>query len=269
MIGPRWLILPVVFIGSLFSSSAILWLNSDESFDLFIDQLIIDRNFADLKNALANNPAVDWWFMGQGVLVIFILSLLVGVTCSMSFTGDREKHLKALFQTPTKIRAVIRGKLKRRVRANLGIMLAYALPALALAWLAGAVSFAGTLLWGIAAWPILMFVGAVGIWSSIRMRYTVPSLFATFSFGLVGALVVFLLIVPVIMVVAIVIFMLLQIAGPQAGSAPTVFISRDPLFYTAFFLASAVVSAFVYFGLSRYVLKSAERRILSSIQGRR
>jgi hypothetical protein len=207
--------------------------------------------------------------MAQSVLFILVLSLLVGAACATSFTGNNEKHLTALLQTPGRVRAVIRGKLKRRVRVNIPLWLAFAVPSLSIAWLAGGISFAGTLLWLIAAWPMLMFIGAVGIWSSVQMRYTVPSLFATFSFGYVGGLIVLLLLVPIIMVVAIVIFMLLQVLGPHAGSAPTAFISRDPQFYTAFLLASAVVATFGYFILSRQFLRRAERRILARAQGRR
>lgn len=270
MLG-RWLLFPVILIGTLLTSTAILWLNLPTDFTLseVADRVFVERNFTELQSELARKQQeVAWAFMGQGVLVILVLSLLVGITCATSFTGDNEKHLRALLQTPTKIRPLLRGKLKRRVRANFLPLLAYAIPAFILAWLAGTVAFAGTVIWWVAAWPIMSFIGAVGVWCSVRTRHSIPSLFATFSFGYFGSLFIFLFIVPVIVVVAFVFRELLRVIG-QVGSDSTLIFTQDRLFYTAFFLASGVVATFVYFGLSRHFMTRAERRILALAQGRR
>jgi ABC-type transport system involved in multi-copper enzyme maturation permease subunit len=143
-------------------------------------------------SALAESSGAAADYFGLQAAVVFLLaSAVVGVRCSGAVTGERERQTwEALLLTPLPVRELVRNKVRGIIGAAQPYLIAYAVPALLTALLAGPVAFFWTALALLGAWPSMYFVGAAGIYYSVRSASSWKSLLATIGVGYIGGLVI-------------------------------------------------------------------------------
>jgi ABC-type transport system involved in multi-copper enzyme maturation permease subunit len=150
--------------------------------------------------------AADDYFGLQAALVFLIATAVVGVRCSGAVTGEREHQTwEALLLTPLPVRELVRNKVRGIIGAARPYLIAYAVPALVFAFLAGPVAFFWTAIGLLGLWPAMYFVGAAGIYYSVRSASSWKSLLATMGIGYVGGLVVCTASMPIVGVASAVI----------------------------------------------------------------
>src|SRR5262249_55994254 len=97
------------------------------------------------------------------MLVMMLAGLGIGIRWSGAVTGEREKNTwEALLLTPLETRHLIRGKLWGIIGASLPYLIAYAVPALAFAVIAGIGPTFWTVLWLGVTLLGMAFVGGAG-----------------------------------------------------------------------------------------------------------
>src|SRR5262245_61229808 len=135
---------------------------------------------------------------------MLLASLVVGIRCSGAVSGERERQTwEALLLTPLTSRQLIRGKLWGIIGSSYLYLLAYAVPALGFAAIAGPTAFFWTALWLAVTWLAMYFIGATGIWCSVRSRGSWRSLLWTLGIGYVGGAFVYIITSPVIFLLAV------------------------------------------------------------------
>src|SRR4051812_44370353 len=78
-------------------------------------------------------PGASTGFLVQSLVALLLATLVVGVRCSGSITGEREKQTwEALLLTPVPAPQIVRSKLWGVIGASYWYLLAYAAPAAAL-----------------------------------------------------------------------------------------------------------------------------------------
>jgi hypothetical protein len=131
-----------------------------------------------------NRPALVFV---QGLGVLFLAALMVGVRAATAISGERESRTwEALLLTPLSTRELVHGKVRGIVQSALPYLAAYALAAILLAWLAGPRELQVLLLTLLPAWPIMSVAGAVGINQSARAADSWRSILATVRLITVG-----------------------------------------------------------------------------------
>ena len=110
-------------------------------------------------------------FLLQGVVVMLLGSFIVGIRCSGAVTGERERQTwEAVLLTPLSAKQLVHGKLWGVMAACYWYLLAYAVPAVLLAALGGAEALGWTVLWLAVTVLAMYFMGAAGIWCSVRSQ---------------------------------------------------------------------------------------------------
>jgi ABC-type transport system involved in multi-copper enzyme maturation permease subunit len=269
---PQWLGITLVALATTLSSLLILYSaipQGKSAGDVLRSMLRFDV----VKLQALLSGAADS-FLAQGLVVLLLASLVVGVRCSGSITGEREKQTwEALLLTPLPASQIVRSKLWGVIGASYWYLLAYAAPAVTLSILAGPSAFFWTVLWLAVTVLAMYFVGAAGIWCSVRCRDSWRSLVATLLWGYVGAGVIFLLSSPVPMVAGLIlskgIFPLIdsvlntQLASwAQSTSWAQVTDFKSFLAWSRpFWPPAGIVLALLFFLLSRLLLTWAHRTI--------
>src|SRR5262249_42804041 len=114
-------------------------------------------------------PEAEVGFNVQSILVLLLASLIVGIRCSWSVTGEREKNTwEALLLTPISAKQMIHGKLWGIMGASYWYVLAYAAPAVALSVFGGVMSLFWTSVWLAVTFLAMYFIGAAGMYSSVK-----------------------------------------------------------------------------------------------------
>ncbi|HXG08237.1 MAG TPA: ABC transporter permease subunit [Gemmataceae bacterium] len=187
---PRWLGVLTVFVASTASSCLILWLYRTPGTTL--QTLLHHAARLDLIGLSLQIGPAEEGFQAQGVVVMLLASLLVGIRCSGAVSGEREKQTwEALLLTPLTAKQLIRGKLWGIMGASYVFVLAYAVPALSLAMLGGLAALFWAAIW-LAVTVLAMYcIGAVGIWCSVRCRTSWRSMLWTVATGYVGGFIIF------------------------------------------------------------------------------
>jgi hypothetical protein len=206
-------------------------------------------------------------FFWQGVVVMLVASLVVGVRCSGAVSGERERQTwEALLLTPLETRELIRGKLWGIIGASYPYLLAYAVPAVLLSLLGdvgadvGAVAW--TLIWLGVTWLATYYMGAAGLWCSTRSRSSWRSLLGTLGFGYVAGFILFAATTPIILLVAWIIVLILMMIDwwlrqNTAGTAMRILGN----YFTSLQFACCLVLAGIFFGAARFFLAAAEKRV--------
>lgn len=195
---PRWLgVVAVVVFTALVSASHFL----TEDLDLNRwTTLLAGERYYDLYRLLVNNPDTIAAFWLQAVVLVVFASLLVGIRCSGSVSGERERQTwEALLLTPLPIRELIRGKLWGIIGATRPYLIAYLVPAILLSAVAGPMALTATVLSAVVVWPALYFVGAVGMWYSVSSRSSWQGLLATLSVSYLGGFLICVFSMPVVL----------------------------------------------------------------------
>jgi ABC-type transport system involved in multi-copper enzyme maturation permease subunit len=195
---PRWLGVVMVLVFTVVISAS-HFLTDDLDMGR-LGRLIASGRFFELRRLFVNHSETVAAFWGQAVALVVLSSLLVGIRCSGSVSGERERQTwEALLLTPLPIRELIRGKLWGIIGATRPYFIAYLVPAFILSALAGSQALVATALSALVVWPAMYFVGSVGMWYSVSSRSSWQGLLATLGVGYVGGFLICIFSMPVIL----------------------------------------------------------------------
>jgi hypothetical protein len=215
----------------------------------------------DLARLAAGLPDAREGFLAQGVLVMLLASLVVGVRCSGAVIGERERGTwEALLLTPLGVSELVRSKLRGVMGASAWYLAAYAAPAALLAALGGPMALGWVLLWLAVTVPAMYFVGAAGLWSSVRSRNSWQSLLKTVGWGYLAGAALYVATSPAVYVVALVVLLLVTVLDRLLGTtlaAGVVKVLGVPL--PVLVAASCAGLAAMSYWMSRVFLAWAER----------
>jgi ABC-type transport system involved in multi-copper enzyme maturation permease subunit len=259
---PRWLAMLLIFAVTLISSAFLLW--SNRAAGTTLEELVRKAAHLHYVDLAERVTGAGKGFLIQSVAVMLLASLVVGIRCSGAVTGERERQTwEALLLTPLTARELIRGKLWGIMGASYLYVLAYAVPALVLAALPIlAADFAPlfwTAIWLAVTLLAMYFVGAAGIWCSVRARTSWRSLLGTLGLGYVGGAVIALVTSPVTAMLAGIIYLFLQAFDAYYGTSATLAIGGKATFTNALLIALSLSLAAIFYGLSWYFLKDAQK----------
>jgi ABC-type Na+ efflux pump permease subunit len=192
---------------------------------------------------------------------MLLASLVVGVRCSGAVTAERERQTwEALLLTPLSAEEILDGKLWGVLGASLWYLLAYAAPAVALSALGGPLAFFWTVLWLGVTVLAMYYVGAAGLWCSVRSRNSWRSLLGTLAAGYLGGLALYVLTSPAWAVLGVFVALTLQAVdrtwGTQtAALVPGVMASVE----TPALIASSAALAGIFWLMARTFRAHARR----------
>jgi ABC-type transport system involved in multi-copper enzyme maturation permease subunit len=217
----------------------------------------------DLKGLAALLPGADLGFLVQSVVVLLIASFVVGVRASGAITGERERFTwESLLLTRLSEKELIQGKLWGILSSSFWYLLAYAAPALCLAVLGGVAAFFWTLIWLAVTVLAMYFIGAAGLWSSVRSSTSWRSLLSTMGFGYLGGVLIFLISSPLIMILAGILMALLLVADALLKTQIAVFAARGlSTYWTLVFVSACIGLATIFFVSAKLFLGNARRWI--------
>jgi hypothetical protein len=256
---PRWLGVVLIVAATVANGCAILYAfrKPGVTADGML-ALALQLHFIDLANQVSG---ADGTFFVQGAVGALLFSLLVGIRCSGSVSGERERQTwEALLLTPLEVRQLIRGKLWGIMFVSYVYLAVYAVPALLLSLLAGPVAVFWVVLWLGVTVLAMYYLGAAGMWSSVRSRGSWRSLLSTLGFGYVGGFIVYVCLSPVILIIALFILIILtlidlrfstSLAPGTAGGTMT--------FLVCFWIATCIGLALVCWIVARLFLRSAQK----------
>jgi hypothetical protein len=255
---PQWLGVTGVILLTSCSSSLIL---------LF--SLLPGVRFRDLIFAVASfqparlarvMPSAGDGFLVQGLIVMLLASLIVGIRCSGSVTGERErKTWEALLLTPLTAKQLIRGKLWGIMASSYIYLLAYAAPALILSAIGGVMALLWVLLWLAVTVLAMYYIGAAGLWASVRCNNSWRALLATMLAGYVGGLAVYLCTTPIYLIAATIIGLILMALDRQLGTQLSATAGSFSIDHRAFTVLTCLGLAVIFWLMSRFFLNQALR----------
>ena len=260
---PGWVGIALVLVLTIGSCGAILYLNLPPGTKLedLADNIIKGR-MKDLATTIANMSPCDEWFKYFGLLVVFLTSLVVGIRCSGAISGERERQTwEALLLTPLDTRMLVRGKLRGIMGASYPYLRVYAVPAALLSIIGGVASLFWILITLAVALLAMYFIGAAGIWCSVRSKSSWRSLLGTLGFGYLGAFLMFLISSPVIFIVAAVLFLVIRLIDElilKTGITRRVGFGS---FFNVWMISACLVQAGAFFGAAKLFLNLAEQRV--------
>jgi ABC-type transport system involved in multi-copper enzyme maturation permease subunit len=256
---PRWAGLAATFLVSSAAGLLILWLSLTKS-AAYVVQLVTRL---DVEGLLKCFKGADLGFLILGICVFFVATLLTGIRCSGAVSGERE-HLtwEALLLSPLTVKHLIRGKFWGIIGAVYLYLLAYAIPAAALSLIGGFGAMFWTLLLLATTLLAVYFMGATGLRCSVRAKTSWRSLLGTLGIGYVGKTIVFIVVSPVLFVIALFIYLGIQLIDKMWESYfnTSLFGSLGfGQFWTAFFIATCIGLALSFWGLAWFFLADAQK----------
>ncbi len=268
---PRWLGVAAIALATAASSGLILWSHLTPGVAPADALGLLARlDFAAFGAAFL--PSEDAFLM-QAVAALLLLTLLVGIRCSGSVSGERERLTwEALLLTPLTAQQLVRGKLWGIMGVSYLFVAAYAVPALAVYLLVftlpaaakspivGVLSLIMPALWLMVTLLAMYYIGATGMWSSVRSKGSWRSLLSTLGFGYVGAFLVYLPTTPILLVVALIIQVILSLIDRSYGTqlAPTT--ATGVVTYALGFISATCLGLMLMFWLAaRLFLNGAQR----------
>lgn len=197
---PQWLGIALIVLASTATSLLVLYLAKDPKAKVAdVMRASLDMNVRKSSELL---PGASEGFFLQGLGAMFLASLVVGIRCSGSIAQEREKQTwEAVLLTPMTAKQIVRGKLYGVMGATTWYVLAYAAPALALSAFGGPLSLFYTLLWLGVTVLAMYYIGAAGLWCSVRASDSWRSLLYTMALGYLGGGVLYLVLTPAFAVV--------------------------------------------------------------------
>jgi ABC-type transport system involved in multi-copper enzyme maturation permease subunit len=256
---PQWLAVTGVTSATTLSSLLILGLSLPAGVSLG-DLLLAVVSFQPAR-LTALMPAAGDGFLVQGVLVMLLASLVVGIRCSGAVTGERErKTWEALLLTPLSAKQLIRGKLWGILGASYVYLLAYGAPAIVLSVFGGLSAMLWVLLWLAVTVLAMYYVGAAGLWASVRARNSWRALLGTMAAGYAGGLALYacslVVIFPASFMVGAMLTLIDKQLGTQLSAAATPILSLD---HRVFFVLTCLGLALIFWLTSRLFLRWALR----------
>jgi ABC-type transport system involved in multi-copper enzyme maturation permease subunit len=258
---PQWLAISAVASLTTLSSLLILYfsLARGTTFDALATALV-QLNLPKLGTLL---PDASVGFLIQGLVAILVASLIVGIRCSGSVTGEREKQTwEAVLLTPISARQLIRGKLWGVMGASYWYLLAYAAPAVTLSVLGGPLALTWTILWLGVTVLAMYFVGAAGVYCSVTSRSSWRSLLNTLAIGYVGGGALYAVTSPIIGVLALILILFLAMIDALIKTNMAALCFRHlGTFLRVFFVASCVALVVIFILMSRLFIARSWRYI--------
>jgi len=255
---PRWVGIAVVFVTTCFSSLSIIYVHL--KLNLTLPELLATIAHLDLAPLASIGPVTDA-FIGQGFVTLLIATLIVGLRCSGAVTGERERQTwEAVLLTPLPAPLLVRGKLWGIIGASYPYLFAYAIPAVLFSLLGGLGTVFWTALLLALTFLAMVFVGAAGVWCSVRSKSSWRSLLATALFGYLGGFLLYGVAVPVAGIIYLVILLTLFIIdtlSQNRGQLATIFSSMSGVYVVATCLA--LIGAFIL--ATSLFLSSAQKYI--------
>ena len=214
---PQWLGIAALAVLSSLSSVLILLLSLPASVSVG-DVIVALARFQPGRLAVVMPSAGDG-FLVQGLVVMLLASLIVGIRCSGAVTGERERQTwEALLLTPLSAKQLIRGKLWGIMGASYVYLLAYAVPAVVLSVLGGVMALLWVLLWLAVTVLAMYYIGAAGLWASVRSRNSWRALLITMLAGYLGGLAIYTCTTPILALVAAIVGLLLLALDKHLGT---------------------------------------------------
>jgi ABC-type Na+ efflux pump permease subunit len=206
-------------------------------------------------------PDADMAFLIQGVAAMLLASLVVGIRCSGTVTGERErKTWESLLLTPVTAKELIRGKLWGVMGASYAYLAAYAVPALLLSVPGGPLAFLATLFCLGITVLAMYFIGAAGIWCSVKSKNSWRSLLSTLGLGYVAGFATYVMSSPIIFILGMILMTFLNLMdtamGTNFGGAVG---SNFGLSMQGFFLASCLGLAAIFLMMAGMFLSWSQR----------
>jgi hypothetical protein len=256
---PQWAAIALVAVLSTVSSLGILAFSLTGSFTE-LAQSLLQLN---IRQVAALMPEASTGFLLQGIVAMLIGSLIVGIRASGAITAEREKQTwEALLLTPMTAKSIVHGKMWGVMGASYWYLVAYAAPALAISSLSGPLGFLYTLLWLGATVLAMYFIGAAGLWCSVRAPNSWRSLLNTTLLGYLGGLAIYTVTSPLIFLLAGMLLLLLVLVDYLAGTALAELAYRNGTnFFRVFAISSAIALAVTFYLLSRTFLYRTQRHI--------
>jgi ABC-2 family transporter protein len=258
---PRWLGLILVFL--LTSAAAIYILAQHLESPHTVSTVIgmgLSGDVQGLARVQRRMSSSSGEFSFQGLVVMLVAGLVIAIRCSGAVTGEREKGTwEALLLTPLETRQLIRGKLWGIIGASMPYLAAYAVPALTLAAVGGGGPLFWTAVWLGVTLLAMIFVGAAGLWCSVRSRSSWRSLLGTLGITYIGGFLLFCVTSPITAIVALLIYLALMLVEQRLGIAATRVFGNyyGEVFYLTMCFTLAGAFAFIAW---RFVI-SAEYRV--------
>ncbi len=257
---PQWLAISSVTVLTTCSSALILLLSLPPGVSVG-DAIMALGRFQPARLA-AVMPNAGNGFLVQGLLVMLLASLIVGVRCSGAVTGERERQTwEALLLTPLTAKQLIRGKLWGIMGASYAYLLAYAAPALVLSVLGGIMALLWVLLWLAVTVLAMYYIGAAGLWASVRSKNSWRALLATLLAGYVGGLAIYLCTTPILAIAAFIVGLLLIGLDKQFGTQLSVAAGSVSFDHRVFTVLTCLGLALLFWLMSRLFLSQALRWI--------
>jgi ABC-type transport system involved in multi-copper enzyme maturation permease subunit len=256
---PRWLGITVIFTGTLASSLAIIYLALRERHS----QAEILTAIAEFKVWQLSIPAgtATGAFIAEGLVALLGATLLVGMRCSGAVTGERERQTwEALLLTPLPAEFLVRGKLWGIIGASYPYLLAYFVPAFLCALFADVKAAGIILLLAGITWLAMAFVGAAGIWCSVRSKGSWRSLLGTALIGYVGGFFLTVIMMPVALLVWAIIWVTLALIDLLSNNQ-TGFASLFSGTFGAFQVGTCLAAGGAFLFATHLFLRSAQRYI--------
>jgi len=264
---PSWFGIMTVLALTLVSSGTILLLSLPAA-GISLDDVRIAVLSGDFKRLITfreemvEKAPCDEWFMLQGILAIFLASLVVGIRCSGAISGERERLTwEALLLTPLETRQLVRGKLRGIMSASYPYLRVYAVPTALLSLLGGLQAFVWTIISLAVTLLAMYFIGAAGIWCSVTSKSSWRSLLGTLGFGYLGAFLMFLVTSPIIGIVSIIVYMMLMVIDQVYGMGATRMVGGWASFRNTMFVSACLTLAASFFGAAKLFLNMAEQRV--------
>jgi ABC-type transport system involved in multi-copper enzyme maturation permease subunit len=257
---PRWLGVTGVAVVTTVSSLTILALSMPPGKTVGdLAAAVLAVNPAAVQAALPDAAA---GFLVQSLVAMLLASLVVGVRCSGAVTAERERQTwEALLLTPLSAGEILDGKLWGVLGAGLWYLLAYAAPAAALSALGGTLALFWTLLWLAVTVLAMYYVGAAGLWCSVRSRNSWRSLLGTLAAGYVGGMALYALSAPVWAMVSVIVAMVLKAIDRTWGTSTATVVTPGGLLAleTPVLIASSAALAVIFLLMARAFRRLARR----------
>jgi ABC-type transport system involved in multi-copper enzyme maturation permease subunit len=256
---PQWLAITLIAAFTTASSLFILWRAMVPG--ATIDDVLRALLQLNVRKTTMLLQEASTGFLIQSVVAMLIASLIVGIRCSGSITTEREKQTwEAVLLTPLSAKQIVRGKLWGIMNASYWYLLAYGAPAVTLSVLGGPLALTFTVLWLAATVLAMYFIGAAGLWCSVRASTSWRSLLHTLVVGYLGGLCIYAVTSPVILIFSFLVLLFLVLIDQFLGStlAPVAWKSG---FFRVFNLVTSMGLVLGFWLIARWYLNRAQRWI--------
>jgi ABC-type transport system involved in multi-copper enzyme maturation permease subunit len=259
---PQWLGITLVALATVVSSLTILAVSLPTG--IRAEDLLRPLLHLNLDRLKLQLPNATLGFQLQGIAVMLLASLVVGIRCSGAVTNEREKQTwEALLLTPLSAKQIIRGKMWGIMGASYWYLLAYACPAVVLSALGGQGTLEAllwTLLWLAVTVLAMYFIGATGLWRSVQAANSWRALLATLGVGYVGGIVIYLVTSPVILILSLLLLLMLLFIDLAVGTQMAkACVNNFNTYFKVFLVSSGIGLALIFFLMARLFLNRAQR----------